>query len=478
MQQRLHSGYALEGHHQDCREPRWLLPCLGLKIRPCCDVIELGENIFNGDHYYDVNRLNLDLFAHYGDNKTYMDEILHPYRYLIVPDIARVRHSSITVLVLSSVGDFHTREQWRLTYANVENKEKYNYNVVFLCGLAKEPYINDKIKVEGETYGDILQADFIDSYRNISIKILSGFRFISILSEGLKAVIRMDDDMNWRVANVTDFIHTTVKPEKKAFYCERFLTMEEYPYAELPTYCRGGSYIATMPAVHHVLQNVHSSRFLWFGYTAIFCVGTSHDPSDESRLLDEALDYGDILQADFVDSYRNLTIKMLTAIRYVVIAAREAKSVFKVDDDVSWRIRSVTAYIHNVVNSKACSFHCYRHEAGGAPPRNKWRKWYTTVEEYPFKTLPTYCLGWSYIATLPALDAVLSRVHLERFLWLEDVFISGVLNQNVAEVVGIDKRRYFRNKSDFRLFPKAWFYHLQHRNITIERGYTILNKSY
>ncbi|EYB81428.1 hypothetical protein Y032_0384g409 [Ancylostoma ceylanicum] len=215
-----------------------------------------------------------------------------------------------------------------------------------------------------------------------------------------------------------------------------------------------------------------------FGYTAIFCVGTSHDPSDESRLLDEALDYGDILQADFVDSYRNLTIKMLTAIRYVVIAAREAKSVFKVDDDVSWRIRSVTAYIHNVVNSKACSFHCYRHEAGGAPPRNKWRKWYTTVEEYPFKTLPTYCLGWSYIATLPALDAVLSRVHLERFLWLEDVFISGVLNQNVAEVVGIDKRRYFRNKSDFRLFPKAWFYHLQHRNITIERGYTILNKSY
>ncbi|KAL6733324.1 hypothetical protein Aduo_003977 [Ancylostoma duodenale] len=215
-----------------------------------------------------------------------------------------------------------------------------------------------------------------------------------------------------------------------------------------------------------------------FGYTAIFCIGTSQDPNDQNRLLEEAMDYGDILQADFVDSYRNLTVKMLSAIRYVVIAAREAKSVFKVDDDVSWRIRSVTSYIHNVVNGKTPVFHCYRHEAGGAPPRNKWRKWYTTVEEYPFKTLPTYCLGWSYIATLPALDAVLSRAHLERFLWLEDVLITGVLNQNRAAIVGIDKRRFFRNKSDFRLFPRAWFYHLQHRNITFERGYSILNKSY
>ncbi|KIH48958.1 hypothetical protein ANCDUO_20969, partial [Ancylostoma duodenale] len=149
--------------------------------------------------------------------------LLQPNSYLVVPDIAYVRQSRVAVLVLSAVGDFHSREQWRLTYANEKNRKKacYDYDVIFLVGLAKDPYINGKIRVEGQTYGDILQADYIDSYRNISIKILSGFRYVSIVSQDLRAIIRMDDDMNWRIANVTDFINTTVRPEKKAFYCER-----------------------------------------------------------------------------------------------------------------------------------------------------------------------------------------------------------------------------------------------------------------
>ncbi|EYC02581.1 hypothetical protein Y032_0099g3191 [Ancylostoma ceylanicum] len=71
------------------------------------------------------------------------------------------------------MSDFHTREQWRLTCANDGNKEKFHYSVVFLSGVARESYINDKIRVEGQACGDILQADYIDSYRNISIKDLA-----------------------------------------------------------------------------------------------------------------------------------------------------------------------------------------------------------------------------------------------------------------------------------------------------------------
>ncbi|RCN35376.1 N-acetyllactosaminide 3-alpha-galactosyltransferase [Ancylostoma caninum] len=179
------------------------------------------EKILDDSYYNDINRINLELCTRYRDNKTYVDDILQPNPYLVVPDIAYVRQSRVTILVLSAVGDSHSREHWRRTYANDENRKKYDYNVIFLVGMAKDPYINARIEVEGQTYGDILQADYVDSYRNISIKILSGFRYVSIVSQDLRAVIRMDDDINWRIANVTDFIHTTVRPEKKAFYCER-----------------------------------------------------------------------------------------------------------------------------------------------------------------------------------------------------------------------------------------------------------------
>ncbi|KHJ91559.1 N-acetyllactosaminide 3-alpha-galactosyltransferase [Oesophagostomum dentatum] len=112
-----------------------------------------------------------------------------------------------------------------------------------------------------------------------------------------------------------------------------------------------------------------------FGYTTIFSTGTSSESDLTNQLITEAEKYGDILQADFDDSYRTLTLKMMSAIRYISIAAREVKAVLKVDDDISWRIRNVTEYINSEVNAKSATFHCYRHESGRSPPRKESRKW-------------------------------------------------------------------------------------------------------
>lgn len=48
---------------------------------------------------------------------------------------------------------------------------QYGYNVIFLLGSANDSYINSKVKVEAQSYSDILQADYIDAYRNITIKV-------------------------------------------------------------------------------------------------------------------------------------------------------------------------------------------------------------------------------------------------------------------------------------------------------------------
>ncbi|RCN38383.1 hypothetical protein ANCCAN_15699 [Ancylostoma caninum] len=97
-----------------------------------------------------------------------------------------------------------------------------------------------------------------------------------------------------------------------------------------------------------------------FGYGVIFPVGVRASADVQRQLQIEANSYGDILQADFVDSYRNLTLKMLSSLRYLSLAFQKEVVVLKIDSDVGWRIQNVTGYIKTVIDTTKTGFHCYR----------------------------------------------------------------------------------------------------------------------
>ena len=56
----------------------------------------------------------------------------------------------------------------------------------------------------------------------------------------------------------------------------------------------------------------------------------SKDPKKESLLAEEAAEYKDIVQGDFVDSFRNLTVKDIMFMRWMKAYCSQAKFVFKV----------------------------------------------------------------------------------------------------------------------------------------------------
>ena len=43
--------------------------------------------------------------------------------------------------------------------------------------------------------------------------------------------------------------------------------------------------------------------------------------------------YHDIVQEDFIDSYRNLTVKSIMALKWATEHCKNAKLIFKMDDD-------------------------------------------------------------------------------------------------------------------------------------------------
>ncbi|ETN77559.1 hypothetical protein NECAME_10968 [Necator americanus] len=48
---------------------------------------------------------------------------------------------------------------------------QYDFTILFPTGLSSDTTINEDVKKEHRKYGDILQADFIDTYRNLTFKL-------------------------------------------------------------------------------------------------------------------------------------------------------------------------------------------------------------------------------------------------------------------------------------------------------------------
>ncbi|KAL6733961.1 hypothetical protein Aduo_004553 [Ancylostoma duodenale] len=59
--------------------------------------------------------------------------------------------------------------------------------------------------------------------------------------------------------------------------------------------------------------------------------------------------------------------------------------------------------------------------------RDPKRKWYVTYEEWSEKVFPTFCFGLAYILPREAIVKLLHALQKQKFLWLDDIFVTGVL---------------------------------------------------
>ncbi|KAL6737068.1 hypothetical protein Aduo_010742 [Ancylostoma duodenale] len=165
--------------------------------------------------------------------------------------------------------------------------------------------------------------------------------------------------------------------------------------------------------------------------------GLSSDSKVNEALTQEHIRWGDILQADFRDTYRNLTLKTYAHSHYVSLNCANVRVVLKVDDDIAWKISFLFDYMSNIPLDEN-ALHCRMAQFLWSD-RNISSKWYTTKEEYPEKYYPQYCLSPLYAAT----PSTIAKMHVQTnnvpFLWLDDVFSTGIL----AREAGVS----FRNLS-------------------------------
>lgn len=252
----------------------------------------------------------------------------------------------------------------------------------------------------------------------------------------------------------------------------------------------------------------------------IFVIGQSREVALHDKLREESVTYHDIVVADFVDSYRNLSYKALTAMHWIREYCKGAKYIVKTDDDVFINIFALDRFLNHAAQAVdrqrgTESSKQQKEEKSGKSPENKesssgktlleeaskrlkrarpeiqclvWEgmtvlrdkksKWYVDQREYGNRTYPPYCSGNAFLMTWSTAHALLHASTTTPFLWVDDAYLTGVLAK--AAKVNFVKRNslYELNGNKFveSLIKgeKVFLHHPQHDPATTREMWNVL----
>ena len=312
------------------------------------------------------------------------------------------------VLTLISVG-FH------LDYNHMIQRKRENQE----SELRKRYQQNSQSKKDGDSYLDFIEKEqfcFKKEMTSIDVNLTK-------LCDGMRQ--HRKEYFKKRPGQVNQFNHTFVikAPNKCSPDVDMIVivhTLHEYVdrrYAIRETWAKVVSQ-SMWPNFPH---------FKW-RVKVIFSLGMSRDESWNSAIKREAEKYGDIIQGDFIDSYRNMTLKSLLDLKWITQYCPKAKYFLKSDDDMIINF----PHLFNILSSMNFSNSIMGPLNVGSRTM-RGGKWRLTREEYPFYYLPIYESGSAYVISGDVVQSLYDSANYVPRIFIDDVYITGIL----AEVLGI-----------------------------------------
>lgn len=176
----------------------------------------------------------------------------------------------------------------------------------------------------------------------------------------------------------------------------------------------------------------------------VFLLGNPGNASIQSDIMKESSEHHDIVQEDFVDSYRNLSIKSVAMLKWVSQFCAEAEYILKADDDMFIHIPNLVSILKKTRPSNAV-IGCLNN--GAVPIRDPTSKWYASYKEYSKRFYPSYCSGTAYVLTKDSIGPIYNVSQNVNMFWLEDIFITGICRR-MAKVQVINRNEFTYQKRE------------------------------
>ena len=180
------------------------------------------------------------------------------------------------------------------------------------------------------------------------------------------------------------------------------------------------------------IRETWSKRSMFRDIRLVFMMGKSEIKKTVNLLNLEYNLYQDIVQEDFIDSYRNLTYKGIMAMKWMTEYCKNVKFILKVDDDMIINMFSLLKHIFSLdkhVKPKKCIM-CFVF-TNMPVQRDKQVKWYLSKDEFKDDYFGKYCSGSAYLLTGDLPPLLYNISWYIKFMWIDDYYVSGLLIRGV-----------------------------------------------
>lgn len=238
--------------------------------------------------------------------------------------------------------------------------------------------------------------------------------------------------------------------------------LNNFDYILRPRLCSGdnllGVIIVTSYVGHDDVRAAHrkgisQEELKALGLVRVFLLA-SIPPSEkfitQSSVASEHRRYGDLLQGNFIENYRNLTYKHVMGLRWAAHSCSQAKFIIKLDDDSIYDVYRVVEYLRNhqedLQDRPFLAGYIFKHQQ---PIRIEADKHFVTLEEFSDNEYPQYLSGWLYMTNPLTVRMLLKEIPQKPFFWIDDTYVTGILAENLFQIEFIDLTVWFSANPDF-----------------------------
>ncbi|XP_063952809.1 beta-1,3-galactosyltransferase 1-like [Lytechinus pictus] len=189
-------------------------------------------------------------------------------------------------------------------------------------------------------------------------------------------------------------------------------------------------FLVLVMSIHKNFDQRNAIRRTWGSPTEIngkqivtlFLLAKSTNSKHQSLVEQESKRYKDILMEDFMDTYKNLTIKTMMGMKWASIYCPHANYIMKTDDDMYIQYANIVPHLSKPITPT--SNYVSGFVINGSPIRDPKSKWYMPKETYPGTKYPPFCSGTGYMFSGDVAGKVYETSLHTPFLYLEDVFFA------------------------------------------------------